>query len=421
MTRISVILGACIGLLFPAAGHAQKAVPAAAGSNYTLTTGGAVLQVGPGNSARISSLKYLGVELLYLNSSGGNILWGSTVWASPQAHWTAACKSANNLDCWPPPAAMDGNAYTGGPVASDTAITYTGTADSYMKLRIRKTFSANLRDSSFTNLYHFVNTSSSPITWAPWEDTRFPSGGMIFWPTGTGSPTGNAGMLKLTRDTLGVTWFTHDSSASLSGTTKIFADGGAPGWMAHVDKSRVLFIKKFTDTPPARKAPGVENECEVYVTQALQEMELQGAYDPIPANDSIAWEVKWLVRKLPDAIAISRNKALADFVAQVISSGSTGVRADVPAGMAEFQSGIFREAIRLRISRPLELRIFLADARGKAGIALAEGRFDAGWHEFRIPEARPAGPVWLIVRDAAGGKALYSKLLTDFRPSPRSN
>jgi len=403
--------GVGLSLLLPAAIYAQKAAPLASGSSYTLTTGGATLQVGPASSARISSLKYQGAELLYLNTSGGNVLWGSTAWASPQAYWTAACKSANMVDCWPPPAAMDGNAYTGGIETADTAITYTGTADSYLHLRIRKTFSANLKDSSFTNLYHYVNASSSPITWGPWEDTRVPSGGLTFWPTGSGTPTGNAGLLKQVRDTLGVTWFTYDSSASLSGTTKIFADGGAPGWMAHVDKGRVLFIKKFTDTPVAKKAPGTENECELYVTQALQEMELQGAYDAIPANDSIAWEVKWFVRKLPDAIAISRNKALADFVAQVVSGSVTGVRADCAEASLEFRSGISGKSIRLRSSGPQELRISLADVRGRENIILAEGHFDAGWHEFRAPQALPEGPVWLIIRAERSGSVLYRNLL----------
>ncbi|MBW8889938.1 MAG: hypothetical protein JF616_19455 [Fibrobacteres bacterium] len=219
------------------------------------------------------------------------------------------------------------------------------------------------------------------------------------------------GLLKQVRDTLGVTWFTYDSSASLSGTTKIFSDGGAAGWMAHVDKGRVLFIKKFTDTPLAKKAPGTENECELYVTQALQEMELQGAYDAIPANDSVAWEVKWFVRKLPDGIAISRNKALADFVTQVVSGATTGLGAGRAGGQAEFRSGISRESIRLRISRPLEMKVSLVDARGNAGIVLAEGHFDAGWHVFHAPQARNTGPAWLIVRAAGSNAVLYRSLI----------
>ena len=414
LARIAGIWIGLGALAFPAAICAQRAVPVASASSFTLTTGGATLQVGPASSARVSSLKYQGAEMLYLISSGGNVLWGSTAWASPQAYWTASCKSANTVDCWPPPAAIDGNAYTGGVAAADTAITYTGTADSYMHLRIRKTFSANLKDSSFTNLYHYVNVSASPITWAPWEDTRFPSGGLTFWPTGGGAPTGNAGLLKQVRDTLGVTWFAYDSSAALSGTTKIFADGGAAGWMAHVDKNRVLFIKKFTDTPVAKKAPGTENECELYVTQALQEMELQGAYDAIPANDSIAWEVKWFVRKLPDGIAVSRNKSLADFVGQVVSRSVTGVKAARAEGLAEFRTGVSRESIRLLTSRPRDLRISLTDAMGRTDLILAEGHFDAGWHVFHAQEALPTGPVWLIVRAGGGGEVLYRSLLAGF-------
>jgi len=67
--------------------RAQRVVPVAVSGSFTLATGGTTLQVGPANSARVSSLKYQATELLYLTSSGGNILWGSTFWASPQAYW----------------------------------------------------------------------------------------------------------------------------------------------------------------------------------------------------------------------------------------------------------------------------------------------------------------------------------------------
>jgi hypothetical protein len=407
-TSIAAVCALALGL--PGMARAQRVVPVAASGSFTLATGGTTLQVGPANSARVSSLKYQTTELLYLTSSGGNVLWGSTFWASPQAYWTATCKSANTVDCWPPPAAMDGSAYTGGVDAADTAIGYTGTADAYMHLRFRKTFSADLRDSSFTNLYHLVNTSTAPITWAPWEDTRFPSGGLTFWSTGSGAPTGNAGMLKQTKDTLGVTWFAWDSSAALSGTTKIFADGGAPGWMAHVDKNRILFIKKFADTPPAKKAPGVENECELYATQALQEMELQGPYSSIPANDSLAWEVKWFVRKLPDGVAISRNRALADFVTQVISGSATGLTAPRAERQNPIRFALDGKSIRMRISRPMEARVFLCDARGEGMTLVAEGHWDAGWHGLAAPEGLSHGARWLIVR-AAGGAVLAKRLI----------
>lgn len=411
MLRATPIVAACaLALGAPRLALAQRVVPVAASGSFTLATGGTTLQVGPANSARVSSLKYQTTELLYLTSSGGNVLWGSTLWASPQAYWTATCKSANTVDCWPPPAAMDGSAYTGGLDAADTAVSYTGTADAYMHLRFRKTFSAGLKDSSFTNLYHLINSSSAPINWAPWEDTRFPSGGLTFWPTGSGAPTGNAGLLKQTKDTLGVTWFAWDSSAALSGTTKIFADGGAPGWMAHVDKNRILFIKKFSDTPPAQKAPGTENECELYVTQALQEMELQGPYSSIPANDSLAWEVKWFVRKLPDGVAVSRNRALADYVTQVISGSTTGV-GPRPDDHDRFRFAQEGKTIRMRTFRPLEARVFLCDARGGGMTLVASGHMDAGWHAFAAPQGLPRGARWLIVRAAGDGSVLAKRLI----------
>lgn len=412
------LAGYAAALILPGPVAAEKAVPApspiSSAPTFTLTTGGTTLQVSTANSARINSLKYLGTELLYLVSSGGNILWGSTFWASPQAYWTASCKSANTLDCWPPPAAMDGNAYTGGPLAADTTLSYTGTAESYTKLRFRKTFSADLKDSSFTNTYYMVNTSASPVTWAPWEDTRFPSGGITFWPTGSGAPTGNANLLKQVKDTLGVTWFTYDSSATLSGTTKIFADGGAAGWMAHVDKNRILFIKKFADTPPAKKAPGVENECEMYITQALQEMELQGPYDPIPANDSAAWSVKWFVRKLPDGVAVSRNKALADFTAQVIQGAGTGL-AGGRGQAAGFSIQRRRGSLELETYLSMHLSISLANARGRELALVAERTFEAGRHTLALPSRKAGGPgpLWVLVRDRKSAPPVYKRLLAE--------
>jgi hypothetical protein len=260
-----------------------------------------------------------------------------------------------------------------------------------------------------------VNTSSSPVTWAPWEDTRFPSGGLTFWPTGAGTPTGNANLLKQVRDTLGLTWFTYDSSAALSGTTKIFADAGAPGWMAHVDKNRILFIKKFADTPPAKKAPGVENECEMYITQALQEMELQGPYNPIPANDSVAWQVKWFVRKLPEGVALSRNQALADFTARVIAGASTGLATGRGGGEAGFALRGRRSALELEAFRSLDLSVSLADLRGRSVALLAERAFGPGRHVLPLPPEASGRPLWLLVRDRKSSRPVYRRLWADPR------
>ncbi|MEO6094212.1 MAG: hypothetical protein ABIW76_00565 [Fibrobacteria bacterium] len=395
--------------------RAEKVVPAPTAlsqyQQYSLTTGGTSLVVGTGIGARITSLKYQGAQMLHIGS-GADMIWGSTFWPSPQTYWTAACKSANTAGCFPPPTALDPGAYTGGPVDADTTLTFTGAADSYTHLRFRKTFSADNGDSSFTNRYYMINTSASPITWAPWEDTRFPSGGVSFFPSGAEPMAGNAPMLKQVKDTLGVTWFTWDSSAAISGTPKIFGDGGAKGWMAHVDKSRVLFIKKFQDTPPAKKAPTGENECEIYISRAYLELELQGPYDPIPANDSVAWEVKWYVRKLPDNIAVGRNKPLVDFVNQVVSSATSGLPGGAKTG--EAGNGVRLEyrlhTVELELGRERDLSLALVDLRGGEVIHLHSGALAAGRHVFS-EVGLLHGTFWLIARER-GGRVLQKRLLT---------
>ena len=90
---------------------------------------------------------------------------------------------------------------------------------------------------------------------------------------------------------------------------------------------------------------------------------------------------------MTDAVAVSRNKALADFVAQVVAGATTGVKDDMAERNAGFRCEFVRGAIRLRTSRPLEMKVSLADLRGKESLVLAEGRFDAGWNELLIAVA----------------------------------
>jgi hypothetical protein len=410
---------ALLMLILVAAPRAEKVAPVSQTSTqtYTLTVGGTTLQVGLRKAARVLSLKYQGAEILHVDSANGNMIWGSTFWPSPQGYWSASCKSSNNTGGFPPPTALDPNPYTGGPAggaAGDTAVTFTGGADSYTHLRFRKTFSADAGDSSFSNRYTMVNTSASPITWAPWEDTRFKSGGISFFPSGTAAATGNAGMIKMTKDTLGTTWFKYDSAAyPVADPPKLFGDCGAAGWFAHVDKSRILFVKKFQDTPASKKAPTGESECEIYTAnnKAYLEMELQGAYDPIPANDSVNWTVKWYVRKLPDAIAIGRNSELLAFVNQVLSGTSTAIRAaeNTPSLRLDYARG----SLQLDLPQAAELSLSLFDSHGREIAHLASGRFAAGVHSFPVGKI-PPGSCWLAARDTRTGAIAFRRRLAGF-------
>jgi hypothetical protein len=404
---------------FAGKADAERATPVSSGGAYTLTTGPLTLSVGTGNGGRVTSLKHSGKEMFFTQVAG-SLLWGSTLWASPQVNWTAACKSAKNMNCFPPPPALDPNPYSATLLNADTAITFTGGADAYTQLRFRKTFSADLADTSFTALYHLINISNSPISWGPWETTRFPSGGLVFWPTGQGEKTGDAAMLQRMRDTLGVTWFPYDSSKAISSNPKTFADGGPGGWLARVDKDRVIFIKKFTDTPLAQRAPEGENEVELYIQRDLLELELQGPYGTIPANDSVGWEVKWYARKLPDEIPVTRNAALVAFVEKTVAERSVALRKNPIEGQRTINSSSQPEislrrvanAWRVELKAPSSLQISLRDAQGKEMANLFGGSMPAGTHELRLPKYSLGKGAWIVVTDIPSGALLLRQPVT---------
>ena len=56
------------------------------------------------------------------------------------------------------------------------------------------------------------------------------------------------------------------------------------------------------------------------------EIEDQGAYTSIPGGDSISWQVKWYIRKLPeDIIGVSGEQKLLDFVNKTINPNTTSI------------------------------------------------------------------------------------------------
>ncbi len=416
-------LPACLLLaltMIPALSQAQKVQPVASGNNYKLIAGPDTLTVGPAAAGRIRSLKYQGTELLL---ASGTLNWGSTFWPSPQAYWTTACKNTINNGCWPPPVNLDADAtnYTGGLVASDTTVAYVGIADNVATgthLSFRKKFWANAKDSSFTNHYTMINTFTSSVAYAPWEITRFPGGGLTFYPTGSDTLRGTQALRNMTRDTLGVRWTVYDSATvPAGGTPKIWGDGGTPGWYAHVDKNRVLFIKKFKDTPFAKNAPynTSESECELYMANAknYQEMELQGSFDTIPANDSSTWDVKWFARKLPDSVSIGRNSGLLNFVNQVISGSLTAIKISAAPSIGFDGSHSFAS---LTLEKETLISLSLVNLQGREISRIYTGRLSAGQHRFSLnTEHLSSGVHWLVVRDLTNGQLLSQRMKVRLR------
>jgi hypothetical protein len=255
--------------------------------------------------------------------------------------------------------------------------------------------------------FTLVNTNTVSAAWAPWQDTRIDTGGIYLFPKGTGAPTGDLG--TFVKDSSGISWYRHDANNTLtSGTTKFYADGSL-GWYAHVRPNGVVLIKKFSDTPVAKKAPGVENEIELYSTNKplnnsdFVEMEVQGSYDTIPAGDSITWNMKWYVRKLPDSTAITvGNPAIASFVAKIVA-GPVSVNGEVPARSGA-RLGLNGNRVSFELANAGQVSLTLVNAGGQVVQKIYEGTTRGGRHDFAL-KAAPKGVYWLVLKTAgASGK-----------------
>lgn len=272
---------------------------------YVLEFGDLFFEVDPAVGARITSFKFAGTELLTGPAVNADN-FGSTFWTSPQATWN-----------WPPPPEVDTGAYT--PAAAAPSITFTGAAvasGGIAGVTITKKFTANLE--AQTVLAEYTITSASGGAIAPWEITRVPSGGLTFYPTGTGEPTaGGTFPLPTTTTGAGCTWFQYPAGQAAA-DQKLLADGSG-GWLAHVTGDIVL-VKKFMDVPAGAAATG-EAEIELFVSgsSAYVEVEQQGAVQTLAAGGMLTWPVTWIARRLPAGLTPSAgSQELVDFVQSLV-------------------------------------------------------------------------------------------------------
>ena len=250
-------------------------------------------EVEPALGARISSLRFEGKELL--TSAMVNAMnWGSTFWSSPQSDWG-----------WPPPAAIDSDAYT--PTIATSSFHVVGKTASFAgkTLAMEKSFAADFQRNAVVVTYTMHNTGNASFSVAPWEVTRV-AGGLTFFPTGDSQFTPGGSSPLPVDAAAGVTWFDGTAHPPDSSAKKLNADGKG-GWFAHV-AGDLLFLKKFADVPLASQAPG-EGDIEIFAQTAAGggyiEMENQGAYTPIAPGASSTYTVTWFVRKLPASVTAS--------------------------------------------------------------------------------------------------------------------
>ena len=239
---------------------------------FTLTNSRVSMVVNASKGGKILSLKYQDKEVL--SQSRWPESFGSTFWTSPQKEWN-----------WPPVPEFDKMAYTV-EQQSDTRLVIKSQVSERLKYRIGKDFSVDKKSGAFVVTYSIINESGETRRVAPWEITRVPNAGLIFFDAPLEGIT-PAGLMDFKAQN-GAVWYQADEANQ---NRKINADG--KGWLAYCNDG-LLLVKKFQDLKPSEPAPD-EAEIQVYVNRGKTyiELESQGAYTTLAPGEQLSWTVKW--------------------------------------------------------------------------------------------------------------------------------
>jgi len=207
---------------------------------------------------------------------------------------------------WPPPTAIDNAPYTGSIAGAHVVVS--GPTESTLGVSMSKDYAADATSGWITLAYTIRATKA--IKAAPWETTRVPRGGLVFFPVGSSL---TKGPLMITQSA-GIAWF-NDTMPYVTDPSgdKCAADG--MGWTAYVIAGN-LFLKKFADQPASAQAPG-EGEVDIYPGNGFLEFEVEGPYTSIPASGTLPWSTQWRVVKVPSSVTIAvGSTTLVDFARQ---------------------------------------------------------------------------------------------------------
>jgi hypothetical protein len=295
----------------------QNIKPQQSNDIFTLQNGNVKMDIDRSFGARIKSLKINDNEFFYQNCDyiSAYTTCGSTLWPSPESLWG-----------YPPPVELDHLAYTGGMNDSSVILRSSTSTNSNFHLQFKKAFYADSTDTSFTMIYTIINKGTDG-SFSPWEVSRVPVGGMLFFPAGTTGITGSTELAARFEEQSGIQYYKY--SVDDPEGKKIYSDG-KDGWMVFVDDNNQLIIKKFVDVAPANFAPN-EKEIELWYNDknSYFELENQGAYTSIPSGDSSSWTMKWYFRKLPAGIdATVGNSKLIDYVKNILAGPANSVQTD---------------------------------------------------------------------------------------------
>lgn len=296
---IEVANGAASGVEFSVA-------PTLESGRYVFRAGELTLTVDPSIGGRVTRFSLGGTNVLtgpeVVAKGEGSLpnMFGSTFWTSPQSDWG-----------WPPEEAIDRAAHRArldGPVLE--LVSEAGATTGYA---VTKRVWMDAEREQVTLEYELENQRAT-LPAAPWEVSRVPKDGLVFFPAR--SPALAPSTLESTLLD-GVAWL--DVAHAPAADSKLFQDG-AEGWLAYVHRD-VAFIKTFEDIARGEQASG-EAEIEIFVSGAFDyvELEQQGRVGLPPRGKSSRWRVGWLLRRLPPDVSASLgDAALVSWVRGVVS------------------------------------------------------------------------------------------------------
>ena len=309
----------CLGMLFGIATNSRaQNIKDVGESKYQLSVGQLTMLIDAAHGGKILSFKHGDTEVI--SQSRWPESFGSTFWTSPQKEWN-----------WPPVQEYDKQQYE---VNSDLGqLTLTSGVNDKLKFRIRKRFVVDNSDNSILVTYTIINEDDKVRKVAPWEITRVPNDGLIFFDAKLDEIT-PAGMMPF-QSAYDAVWYTTDVADQ---NRKVNADG--KGWLAYSNNG-LLLIKQFADLDKSEPAPG-EAEIQVYVNRGKSyiELESQGAYKELQPKESLSWTVKWQLVPVENGQQPSRkllNKArkLTKSKVQNASSGSDVPVVRISSGMVK--------------------------------------------------------------------------------------
>lgn len=281
---------------------------------YVFEFGSTLFEVDPEQGGRVTRFEFEGRDVIAdAGVTGDGTNHGSTFWPSPQSDWYTDSDTT-----WPPIGSIDSDTYDAEIDGHTIVLTSPPPDDPGLaQVSVVKRFRVDMQDESLVGEFEIVNEDDETQSWAAWQLTRVPPGGLTFFPTGTSVVYDQL----TTTDAAGITWFDHPGGVpnplpEWPDVPKLSADAGEP-WLAHVADD-VLFVKTFPAVSPGSFAPG-HGEVELFAVNEYVELEVQGPLTSLPPGGSLSWTVRWYLRDLPEGVtATAGNTALVDLVEDVV-------------------------------------------------------------------------------------------------------